>query len=87
MKEQWGNLIDDDLVEGHREKLVGPVRYSITKDEAEAQVGAWEQKRGYRTSPLSLRNSANGQAVLRKNLSAYSEGYRSRARQPTVRIR
>jgi uncharacterized protein YjbJ (UPF0337 family) len=49
VKEQWGKLTDDDLleIEGRRDQLVGKiqVRYGITKEEAEAQVGTWEQKR------------------------------------------
>ena len=47
--EQWGKLTDDDLleIEGRRDQLVGKIRtrYGITKEEAEAQVGTWEQKR------------------------------------------
>ena len=49
VKEQWGKLTDDDLleIEGRRDQLVGKIqtRYGITKEEAEAQVGAWEQRR------------------------------------------
>ena len=49
MKEQWGKLTDDDLleIEGRRDQLVGKIqtRYGITKEEAEAQVSGWEQKR------------------------------------------
>jgi uncharacterized protein YjbJ (UPF0337 family) len=49
VKEQWGKLTDDDLlaIEGRRDQLVGKiqVRYGITKEEAEAQVGTWEQRR------------------------------------------
>ena len=49
VKEQWGKLTDDDLleIEGRRDQLVGKIqaRYGITKEEAEAQVGTWEQKR------------------------------------------
>ena len=49
VKEEWGKLTDDDLltIEGRREHLVGKIqtRYGITKEEAEAQVGAWEKKR------------------------------------------
>jgi uncharacterized protein YjbJ (UPF0337 family) len=50
VKEQWGKLTDDDLleIEGRRDRLVGTiqVRYGISKEEAEAQVGAWELKHG-----------------------------------------
>ena len=48
IKEQWGKLTDDDLMEiqGRREKLVGKIqtRYGISHDQAEAQVAGWEQK-------------------------------------------
>jgi uncharacterized protein YjbJ (UPF0337 family) len=48
VKEQWGKLTDDDLlqIEGRRDQLVGKIqtRYGISHDQAEAQVGAWEQK-------------------------------------------
>lgn len=49
VKEQWGKLTDDDLleIEGRREQLIGKIqtRYGISKEEAEAQVGTWEQRR------------------------------------------
>jgi uncharacterized protein YjbJ (UPF0337 family) len=49
VKEQWGKLTDDDLleIEGRRDQLVGKIqtRYGITREEAESQVGTWEQKR------------------------------------------
>jgi len=49
VKEQWGKLTDDDLleIEGRRDQLVGKIqtRYGITHDQAEAQVSTWEQKR------------------------------------------
>src|ERR1700674_4287444 len=48
VKEQWGKLTDDDLMEiqGRREQLVGKIqtRYGITREEAEAQVSGWEHK-------------------------------------------
>ncbi len=48
VKEQWGKLTDDDLMEirGRREKLVGKIqaRYGISHDQAEAQVSGWEHK-------------------------------------------
>jgi uncharacterized protein YjbJ (UPF0337 family) len=48
VKEQWGKLTDDDLMEiqGRREQLVGKVqtRYGISREEAEAQVSGWEHK-------------------------------------------
>ena len=49
VKEQWGRLTDDDLleIEGRRDQLVGKiqVRYGISREDAEAQVGAWEKTR------------------------------------------
>jgi|GEM_PF-24653 len=49
VKEQWGKLTDDDLlaIEGRRDQLVGKIqtRYGISREEAEAQVGTWEQRR------------------------------------------
>jgi uncharacterized protein YjbJ (UPF0337 family) len=49
MKEQWGKLTDDDLleIEGRRDQLIGKIqaRYGITREEAEAQVGTWEKTR------------------------------------------
>ena len=49
VKEQWGKLTDDDLleIEGRRDQLVGKIqtRYGISKDEAEAQVSSWEVRR------------------------------------------
>jgi uncharacterized protein YjbJ (UPF0337 family) len=48
IKEQWGKLTDDDLMEiqGRREQLVGKIqtRYGISQQEAEAQVSGWEHK-------------------------------------------
>lgn len=48
VKEQWGKLTDDDLMEiqGRREKLVGKIqaRYGIPHEEAEAQVSGWERR-------------------------------------------
>jgi uncharacterized protein YjbJ (UPF0337 family) len=48
VKEQWGKLTDDDLleIEGRRDQLVGKIqtRYGISHDQAEAQVSGWEQK-------------------------------------------
>ena len=49
VKEQWGALTDDDLlaIEGRRDQLVGKIqtRYGISREAAEAQVGAWEKRR------------------------------------------
>jgi len=48
VKEQWGKLTDDDLleIEGRRDQLVGKIqtRYGIPHEEAEAQVSGWERK-------------------------------------------
>ena len=48
VKEQWGKLTDDDLMEiqGRREQLIGKLqtRYGISQAEAEAQVSGWEHK-------------------------------------------
>lgn len=48
VKEQWGKLTDDDLMEiqGRRDQLVGKIqsRYGISRDQAEAQVSGWEHK-------------------------------------------
>jgi uncharacterized protein YjbJ (UPF0337 family) len=49
VKEQWGKLTDDDLleIEGRRDQLVGKIqtRYGVTREQAEAQVSSWEKKR------------------------------------------
>jgi len=46
-KVKWGKLTDDDLdvVEGRRDILAGKIqeRYGISRDEAEAQLEAWEK--------------------------------------------
>jgi uncharacterized protein YjbJ (UPF0337 family) len=48
VKEEWGDLTDDDLVRiaGRRDQLVGRIqeRYGIAKEEAERQVKAWERR-------------------------------------------
>ena len=48
VKEQWGKLTDDDLLEiqGRRDQLVGKIqmRYGISQEQAEAQVSGWEHK-------------------------------------------
>lgn len=48
VKEQWGKLTDDDLmqIQGRREVLVGKIqtRYGISHEQAEAQVSGWEKK-------------------------------------------
>ena len=46
--EQWGKLTDDnlDVIAGRREILSGKIQetYGITKDEAEKQVKAFEER-------------------------------------------
>lgn len=46
VREQWGQLTDDDLevINGKRDQLVGKIqqRYGRTKDEAEREIAAWE---------------------------------------------
>jgi len=43
VKEQWGDLTDDDMtvIEGKRDQLVGKIqeRYGYEKDQAEKEVG------------------------------------------------
>ena len=45
-KEEWGRLTNDDwqVVEGKRDQLIGKIqeRYGITRDEAERQLGEFE---------------------------------------------
>jgi uncharacterized protein YjbJ (UPF0337 family) len=45
IKEQWGNLTDDDLdqISGKREQLIGKIqdRYSVNKDAASKLVDDW----------------------------------------------
>ena len=46
IKEQWGDLTDDDLdrIEGKRDQLLGAVqkRYGIAREEAETQLRKFE---------------------------------------------
>ena len=48
IKEQWGKLTDDqlDVIAGKREHLAGKIQetYGITKDEAEKQLAAWQER-------------------------------------------
>jgi len=48
IKEQWGNLTDDnlDVIAGRRDKLAGKLQesYGITKDEAEKQIAEFEKR-------------------------------------------
>jgi uncharacterized protein YjbJ (UPF0337 family) len=47
MKQQWGDLTDDDLtqIEGRRDELVGRLqaRYGYAKERAEDEVRNWER--------------------------------------------
>jgi uncharacterized protein YjbJ (UPF0337 family) len=48
VKEQWGELTDDDLerVDGKRDQLIGRIQeaYGLTKDEADRRVRDWETR-------------------------------------------
>jgi uncharacterized protein YjbJ (UPF0337 family) len=48
IKQQWGNLTDDDLdrIAGKREELEGKLqqRYGLTKDAAREQIDDWMTK-------------------------------------------
>ena len=48
VKEQWGNLTDDDLdrVAGKRDQLVGKIQegYGVDREAAEQQVKEWEER-------------------------------------------
>jgi uncharacterized protein YjbJ (UPF0337 family) len=48
VKEQWGNLTDDDLlqIQGKRQQLVGKIqaRYGVSLAEAEKQVTTFENR-------------------------------------------
>ena len=48
VKEQWGQLTDDEIVEaaGEREKFIGQIQaqYGIAREEAEKQVDEWADK-------------------------------------------
>jgi uncharacterized protein YjbJ (UPF0337 family) len=48
--EQWGKLTDDelDIIAGRRDTLSGRIQevYGISKDEAERQIGRFEQSLG-----------------------------------------
>ncbi|KXF77038.1 hypothetical protein ATN84_10615 [Paramesorhizobium deserti] len=47
VREQWGDLTDDDLdrIAGNRDQLVGQLqeRYGIAKEEARRQVDEWSR--------------------------------------------
>lgn len=48
VKEQWGDLTDDqlDTIAGRRDQLVGKIQetYGINKDEAEKQITTFEER-------------------------------------------
>lgn len=48
IREQWGNLTDDDVdrIAGNRDQLIGKIqeRYGIAKDEAGRQVDDWSKR-------------------------------------------
>ncbi len=48
VKEEWGDLTDDEIAEanGNREQLAGRIqeRYGVAKDEAERQVDTWASR-------------------------------------------
>lgn len=48
IKEQWGDLTDDDLdrIEGRRDRLIGLIqeRYGESVEEARREVDAWERR-------------------------------------------
>ena len=52
VREQWGDLTDDDLteIEGRRDQLVGRIqeRYGKARTEAEQEVANWERQQGLR---------------------------------------
>jgi uncharacterized protein YjbJ (UPF0337 family) len=56
VKEQWGDLTDDDLdrIAGKRDQLVGRIqeKYGISKDEANTRIYEWE--RDYRDDPVDI---------------------------------
>lgn len=48
IKEQWGDLTDDELtqIKGNRDQLLGLIqsKYGIAKQEAENQIKEWEER-------------------------------------------
>ena len=48
VQQQWGKLTNDDIdqINGDRTKLAGRIQkaYGITKDDAEEQLKAWEDR-------------------------------------------
>ena len=48
VKEQWGQLTDDDLdvIDGRMDKLLGKIqeRYGVARDDAERQIRDWKDR-------------------------------------------
>ena len=63
VKEQWGKLTDDqlDVIAGKREQLAGRLQevYGVSKDEAERQVAAFEERNRDWTPDMTLRPSTD----------------------------
>ncbi len=51
VKEQWGNLTDDDLtaIAGKRDQLEGKIqeRYGIARDQARQQIDDWATRQNW----------------------------------------
>ena len=51
VKEQWGQLTDDDIdvVAGRRDQLAGKIqeRYGVALHDAEKQIAEWQRKASY----------------------------------------
>jgi uncharacterized protein YjbJ (UPF0337 family) len=56
VKHQWGKLTDDhlDQIAGKRDQLVGRIQesYGLTRDEADKQIDAFEERSRTNTWPL-----------------------------------
>lgn len=56
-REQWGKLTDDDvdIIAGRRDRLVGLIqqRYGTLKEEADAQVTAFERRLADMHNPVN----------------------------------
>lgn len=52
IREQWGELTDDDLdrINGRRDQLIGAIQqqYGKARDEAEKELERWEEDQGLR---------------------------------------
>lgn len=51
VKEQWGELTDDELevIAGHKDQLAGKLQehYGLSREEAERQVSDWQQQQQF----------------------------------------